>query len=135
MINLVLKKHLIAVGLFLVLVSGAASSDAGRPGTLEGHLKIVSPKTVDLADGNAATLTVETYVEYPLIVLSRDGKKQIARVTADKNGNYRVALPPGDYVLDVHGRGAGRVRAKPQPFRVSSNQTIRVDMDIDTGIR
>ena len=27
------------------------------------------------------------------------------------------------------------VRAKPQPFTVVSNQTVRVDMDIDTGIR
>ena len=130
-----IKKYLIAVGLFLIVVDGASSNDAVRPGVLEGHLKIVSPKTVDLADANALTLTVETYVEHPLIVLSGDGKKEIARVTADKNGNYRVALPPGDYVLDAQGRGPKRVRAKPQPFKIISNQTIRVDMDADTGIR
>jgi hypothetical protein len=44
------------------------------------------------------------YAEYPLIILSQDGKKQVARVTADENGKYRAALPPGDYILDVQGR-------------------------------
>jgi hypothetical protein len=67
--------------------------------------------------------------------LSSDGKKEIARVTADENGDYRVALPSGNYVLDVQGRARGHVRAKPQPFTVASNQTVRVDMDIDTGVR
>ncbi len=133
--NVVMKKYLIAVGLFLNVVDGASSNEAVRPGILEGHLKIFSPKTVDLADASPAALTVETYAEHPLIVLGGDGKKEITRVTADKNGNYRVALPPGDYVLDAHGRSPRRVRAKPQPFRVISNQTVHVDMDIDTGIR
>ena len=48
-------------------------------------------------------ITAENYADYPLIILSHDGEKEIARVTADENGNYRVALPPGDYVLDVQG--------------------------------
>ncbi len=127
-------KHLIFACAFLLLAS-SASVDAAPPGFVEGHLKIISPKEVELADGNAPTVTAETYGEYPLIILSRDGKKEIARVTADGNGNYRTALPPGDYVLDVPRRGHGHVRAKPQPFTVVSNQTVHVDMDIDTGIR
>jgi len=44
-------------------------------------------------------------------------------------------LPPGHYVLDVQGRARGHVRAKPRRFTVVSKQTVRVDMDIDTGIR
>jgi hypothetical protein len=104
---------------------------------MEGHLKIRSPKAFDLGDENAATVTTENYADYPLVVLSKIGQKEIARVTADRDGNYRVALPPGDYVLDVQartlGRTRGHVRAKPQPFTVVSNQTVRVDMIIDTG--
>ena len=57
------------------------------------------------------------------------------RITADEQGNYRVALPPGDYVLDVQGRAPGHVCAKAQQFTVVANQTARVDMDLDTGIR
>ena len=125
---------LIAGCAFLMLVIGVASSDGLPSGVMEGHLKIVSLKEVELADGNAPAVTAETYSEYPLIILNRE-KKEITRVTADMNGNYRVTLPPGNYVLDVQGRAPGHVRAKPQHFTVVSNQTVRVDMDIDTGIR
>ena len=127
-------KHLIFACASLLLAN-SASVDAAPPGFVEGHLKIISPKEVELADGNAPAITAENYAEYPLIILSQDGKKEIARVTADGNGNYRTALPPGDYVLDVQRRGRGHVRAKPQRFTVVSNQTVHVDMDIDTGIR
>jgi len=61
-----------------------------------------------------------------------EGQKEIARITADTNGNYRAVLPPGDYVLDVQGRTRGHLHAKPQRFTVVSSQTVRVDMNIDT---
>jgi hypothetical protein len=128
-------KYLISAWLFLLL-AGSASIDAAPPGFVEGHLKIIAPKEVELADENAPAITAKNYVEYPLIILSQDEKKEIARVTADGNGNYHVALPPGDYILDVRGRPPkGHVRARPQPFTVVSHQTVRVDMDIDTGVR
>ena len=128
-------KYLIAGCVFLFLVDGSTANDAVPPGFVEGHLKIVSLKPVELADGKVEKGTAETYSEYPLIILSQGGQKEIARVTADKDGNYRVALPPGDYILDVQGRGRGRIRAKPEPFTIASNKTVRVDMNLDTGIR
>src|SRR6266566_2058226 len=127
-------KDLIAGCIFLVLAGSATASDALPSGVMEGHLKILSPNPVDIGDENAATVTAENYADYPLLVLSRDKQKEIARITADTNGNYRAVLPPGDYVLDVQGRTQGRtrwhLRAKPQPFTVASNQTVRVDMVI-----
>jgi hypothetical protein len=123
-------KNLIAGCIFLVLAGSATASDALPSGVMEGHLKILSSKPVDIGDENAATVTAENYADYPLLVLSRDKQKEIARITADTNGNYRAVLPPGDYVLDVQGRPRKHVRWKPQPFTVVSNQTVRVDMDI-----
>ena len=99
---------------------------------MEGHLKILSPNPVDLGDENAATVTAEDYAEYPLLILSQSEKKEIARITADDSGNYRAVLPPGEYVLEVQARPPKHLRCKPQPFTVVSNQTVRVDMDIDT---
>jgi hypothetical protein len=65
----------------------------------------------------------------------QDGRKEIARLIADADGNYRVALPPGDYNLDVQGRGKGHARAKPQRLTVVSKQIARFYVDMDTGIR
>jgi hypothetical protein len=127
--------YLVAGWLFLTPVYSTASHKAAPPGFLQGHLHIVSPKTVELADGNAPAVTAETYAEYPLIIFSQEGKKEIARLRADANGNYRVRLPPGVYILDVEGRARKHVRGKPKRFTVISSQTTLVDMDIDTGIR
>jgi hypothetical protein len=128
-------KSLLLGWVFLVPV-GCLASDNAVPGFLEGHLRILAFRDVELTEGNPPKFSAGNYAEYPLIILSQDGKKEIARVTADGNGNYRLALPPGDYILDVQGRPPkGHVRAKPQPFTVTSNQIARVDMDIDTGVR
>jgi hypothetical protein len=124
--------NLIVGCIFLGFAGSATSSDAMPSGVMEGHLKILSPRAFDLGDEKAATVTAENYVDYPLLILSRDGQKEIARITADPNGNYRAVLPPGDYVLDVQGRARKHARWKPQPFTVVSNQTVHVDMDIDT---
>jgi uncharacterized membrane protein YdfJ with MMPL/SSD domain len=130
-----LLKYLIAIASSLIL-AGTAQSDAVSTGFMEGHLKIT---WLGAAEAEASdemprqAVAPKTYAKYPLIVSSQDGKIEIARVTADGNGNYRAALPPGAYILDVEDRAAKRLRAKSQPFTVISNQTVRVDMNIVIG--
>ena len=128
-------KYLLVSCLFLSPLGCPASDHILPPGMLQGQLHIVSPKTIELEDGAAPSVTAATYAGYPLVVLSQDGKKEIAKVTADVSGHYQLALPPGVYVLDVQDRVRKHVRAKPKEFEVVSNQTVHVDIDIDTGIR
>jgi hypothetical protein len=126
-------KYLIGAATCLIL-AGTAASDAVSPGFLEGNLKVVSPRAVEPSDNMPRqAIAPEIYAKYPLIILSQDGQKEVAHVIPDKSGYYRVALPPAVYVLDVQDRTARRLRAKPQPFTVVSNQTVRVDMNILTG--
>ena len=122
---------------FATYVTTASALTAAAPqGFVEGHLKIISFKEVELAGtGPSKAELSHNYDDYTLVVLSRAGNKLVASVTPDRDGNYRVALPPGDYILDVEGRGAKRKRGKPQSFTVSPNQTVRVDLDVDTGVR
>ena len=128
-------KQLISACVFL-LVAGSASINAAPTGFVEGHLKIVSPKEVELAGGSPpADVATVNYADYPLTILSRDKQTEVAHVTADENGNYRIALPPGDYVLDVQNQRRRHVRATPQTFTIVANHTVRVDMAIDTGVR
>ena len=119
--------------LFVTLAVGSANAQS--PGFLEGHLKIIASREVELADATPSENAADNYAGCPLIILSRDKQKEIARITADENGNYRASLPPGDYVLDVQNRRRRHIRATPQPFTIISNQTVRVEMSIDTGIR
>lgn len=131
---MLIKNTIVGCAVLMLIVS-MAQSDPVSPGFLEGHVKIFPLGDANLADdGRAAEPGIEApYSEYPLVVRTGDGKKEITRVTPDRNGNYRVELPPGDYILDVAAHT--RKRLKPRPFTVVSNQTVRVDMSVDTGIR
>ena len=119
----------------LLLIACIQLSDASEPGYLEGHLKIGSRKEVELAEGGPSKHTEQNYPDYPLVILSKAGQKEVARVTPDEEGNYRVSLPPGDYILDVESHASSRLRAKPQLFAVVSGQTVHVDMEVATGVR
>ena len=46
----------------------------------------------------------------------------------------KISLPPGNYFLDVQDRVRKRVRTRPQPFTVVSNQIVRVDMNVVIGL-
>jgi hypothetical protein len=128
-------KFLFSTLIFFSSLAACATMKGTAPGFLEGHLKIVSLKEVELSDQTQTKGAAENYADYPLVILSQDAKKQIAKVTPDKTGNYRVALQPGNYLLDAERRARGHLRTKPQPFTVVSNQTVRVNMEIDTGVR
>ena len=129
-------KYLISGCFFLIPFGCVVSDNAAPQGFLEGHLQITFLGAAQDSDQMPRPAGgPETYAEYPLLILSQDGQKEIARVTADENGNYRAALPPGAYILDVQGRIPKRLRARPQEFTVVSNQTVRVDMSIVIGFR
>ena len=120
------------------MLASTASIKAAPQGFIEGHLKIVVIRPVEPDNMPQPTVASETYAEYPLIILSQDGKREIARLTADKSGNYRAALPPGDYILALQERSgeeraAERIHANPQPFTVVSDQTVRIDMTVFIG--
>jgi len=125
----------LSFALVTFLLACSASLNAAEQGFLEGHLKIIfgmAPEPSD--DMPRPQVKPQSYAEYPLFILSQEKKKEIAHVTADENGNYRVGLPPGNYVLDIQDPMAKHVRAAPRTFTVVSNQTVHVDMNILIGM-
>ena len=125
-------KYLIAACIFLGVIS-AFSVEATPQGFVEVELKVVSLRPVQRDDENTPQMTARNSGDYPLIVLNRSERKQMARITSDRDGKYRTSLPPGDYVLDVEGRVAKRLHAKVQSFTVVANETVHVEMTITTG--
>jgi hypothetical protein len=70
-----------------------------------------------------------------LVIYERDGKTEIERVTGDAEGNYRVVLPAGTYVVDTVRHGVGGAAELPREVSVVAGRVTRLDVDIDTGIR
>ena len=125
---------------FVLVVAGTVSVNAAPQGFLDGQLKIISGRPVALDDENSSkaidgkpAAASADYANYPLVVLSPGEKKPVARITPDAQGHYRAALPPGAYILDAEGRVPRRLHVRAQPFTIVANETVHVDMTIDTG--
>jgi hypothetical protein len=72
------------------------------------------------------------------IAISRDGTWMRAiTVTSDANGNFTIALTPGDYTLVPLPLQPGQTvpRAAPQTVHVSANMFTSVVIEYDTEIR
>ena len=134
MLRSIFFRHL-ASAFIVFLLAGTTTINAAQQGFLEGHLKIIFGMAVGESDEMPrAEGAPQSYAKYPLIVLSQEDKKEIAQVPVDHSGNYRVTLPPGNYVLDIQDRVAKHTRAAPRPFTVVSNQTVHVDMNVVIGM-
>jgi hypothetical protein len=119
----------------MALVFGiSVCTSSPEAGVLEGQLKILPQKGVDLADGASTKDEKVPCEDCPLVVLSKDGRSEIVQITTDKEGGFRVGLPAGEYILDLKGPSRHRLRATPKPFTIGAGQTVRVDMDVETGI-
>ena len=68
------------------------------------------------------------------LVFSRKGTVA-ARVTTNRYGKYRVALPPGVYSVQAAAKQAIGRGLEPSRTRVFALRYVRVDFSLDTGIR
>ena len=72
------------------------------------------------------------YPNYGISVYRGDGVTAEAQVTADSNGDYRIGLSPGDYIIYTP---AGPFNQFANAVTVVSKQTATLDLVVDTGIR
>jgi hypothetical protein len=106
-------------------------------GFVEGQLKIIQLKEVDLA-GSAGLRPskpiAENYAEYPLIILGEGGKKEVARLTA---GRREISHCPTTGRL--HPRSVGPRTWSRSGQATAAHSCFESDRpgryEIDTGIR
>jgi hypothetical protein len=75
-------------------------------------------------------VTAENYAEYPLLILSRSEKKEIAWITVDTNGNYRVAAHKESFIrwrfLEQSLVFLGVPARKTSPIFLKKQKTMRL---------
>jgi hypothetical protein len=69
-----------------------------------------------------------------VVVSSPDGKTAGTAVTDDE-GNYRIGLPPGTFIVNIHRGPLGHASGLPARVTVSEGGRTRLDIRLDTGIR
>jgi hypothetical protein len=122
-------------GAAMTLVFGT-SMEASAPlaGVVEGELKILSERGANL-DGASSKDEKAPCEKCALVVLSKNDRSEIAQVTTDKEGRFRVGLPAGEYILELKRGGHVRLRGAPKAFTITAEQTVHVEMDVELGVR
>jgi hypothetical protein len=104
-------------------------------GILEGHVTI-GPLAPVVREGQAEpTPAPEVYAGREIVVYERDGRTEFTRLKIDANGNYRIELPVGTYVIDINHLGLDMAEDLPQEIEITPQCITRLDIAIDTGIR
>jgi hypothetical protein len=126
-------RTLLLVALMLFLTScGPVPKETG---VLEGHVTI-GPLVPVVQEGvPEPTPGPEVYASRQIVVYASDGRTEVARVQIDSQGNYRVELPVGTYVVDINQAGIDVAKEMPKTVEIVAGQVTRLDVDIDTGIR
>jgi hypothetical protein len=70
-----------------------------------------------------------------LVVYRADTGAEAARFPLGPDCNYRVALPPGSYRVELDRRGIDFSKDLPRVVTITAGQTTRLDVNVDTGIR
>lgn len=70
-----------------------------------------------------------------IIVKDKSGSREIKRFSSDENGDFRVYLAPGTYLLDPLSVNSMPPTGKSEIVTVKPNEFIEVNISYDSGIR
>ena len=125
---------LIILGLFVVGCSGNVEK-----GLLQGNVHIGPISPVE-QPGQDTTLRPDVYDARKIMIYNESGNKLLMQVDIECNveenyARYRVELEPGIYTVEINRIGVDYSNEVPKQVEIKSGLTIKLDIDIDTGIR
>ena len=128
-------KALLAITIIAVTLYMLGCSDVTKEhGVLTGEVTI-GPLVPVERPGVKYDIPCEVYEARKVMVFDKNNKKLVKQVDIDRNGFYRVELKPDFYVIDINRIGIDHSSQVPTEVEIRPGETIKLDIDIDTGIR
>ena len=101
---------------------------------MEGKLTMQASRGANLGDDAPAVKETLPAGEHALVVRSKSGAMKPRDIKPDEKGWYAVALPPGDYILELKDSDKGsrprRLMSTERKFTVTAGETVRVDVHV-----
>jgi hypothetical protein len=123
-------RHIYAALLLSLLLFGCASQ--APKGTLEGRITIGPLCPVEPCHLTQEQID-QAYASRSIVVYASDRATIVRQINISPGGDYGMELTPGKYFVTIRPGGIGDYPL--QEILVSSNQTTRLDLNVDTGIR
>ncbi|MFC1866124.1 hypothetical protein ACFLYB_05380 [Chloroflexota bacterium] len=122
------------LGLFIIGCSGSTEK-----GLLQGNV-LIGPISPVEQPGQDTTLRRDVYDARKIMIYDESGNELLMQVDIEYNveenyTRYRVELEPGIYTVDINRIGVDYSDEVPKQVEIKSGLTLKLDIDIDTGIR
>ena len=90
--------------------------------------------------GECPPVSPEVFAARNLIIYDESGRHLVREVYFTQIGNgttgyYTAQIAPGTYVIDINHTGVDTADNLPQKITVAADETITINVNIDTGIR
>lgn len=125
------------VALTLVFIS----CDGGSPasGTLTGQITIGPLQPVE-RPGSSPPVPPEVFTSRRVVVYDEAGKNPLKEINIEQidqsaTGQYSVMLKAGKYTVDINHSGIDHSSDVPRVVVIEPEQTVVLNINIDTGIR
>jgi len=79
--------------------------------------------------------TNEKPYQATIIVKDKNGSHEVKRFSSGENGEFKVYLTPGTYLLDPLSKNSMPPTGKPETVTVKLNEFTEVNITYDSGIR
>jgi hypothetical protein len=132
------------VAMALIILAGGLVAIACCPGgpetvLLQGAVTIGPISPVE-RPGENPPVPPEVFSSRKLIIYDESGEKMVrevyfTQIGQGNTGYYTAQIAPGTYTLDINRSGMDRADNMPLKITVSTDETVTIDINIDTGIR
>jgi len=137
-------RYLLIVLLVLCILMGSLYTVSCQPGgpetvLLQGAVTIGPISPVEQPGGNPA-VPPEVFSSRYLIIYDESGENLVREVYFTQIGQtamgyYTAQIAPGTYVIDINRGGIDSAEGLPVTIDVVADETVTIDVNIDTGIR
>lgn len=128
----------------MLLLLGAVFAVSCCPGGPESVLLqgavTIGPISPVVRPGENTPVPPEVFSSRYLIIYDESGKRLVREVYFTQIGQsamgyYTAQIAPGTYVIDINHLGVDTAENLPLTITVSADETVTIDVNIDTGIR
>lgn len=132
-------KQILGVAALLLLACGHNNSptdplESVRSGKLVG-LVTIGPNCPGPETTNPCPTPPSAYASRKVLVYDAAHTKLLDTVDIDNGGFYSIDLVPNSYTVDLKPNGVDKSADVPKQVTIKANETTRIDIAIDTGIR
>jgi hypothetical protein len=100
----------------------------------------IGPITPVEQPGQCPPVPPEVFSSRKIMIYNESGDKLLQQVNINQigqtaNGYYTILIAPGTYTIDINHAGIDSADNLPQKITIPVNETVTIDVNIDTGIR